>query len=35
LLIIGTGRQVLDYLFDEGKIVLMGTKSPVERLPGS
>jgi hypothetical protein len=32
LLIIGRGRQALGYLFDEGKIVLMDKKSPVEGL---
>jgi hypothetical protein len=35
LLIIGRGRRVLSYLFDEGNIVLMDKKSPVEGLPGS
>jgi hypothetical protein len=30
LLIIGTGRQVLGYLFAEGKIVRMDKKSPLE-----
>jgi hypothetical protein len=35
LLIIGRGRQVPGYLFDEGKIVLMDKKSPVEGLSGS
>jgi hypothetical protein len=35
LLIIDTERQVLGYLFDEGKIVLMDIKSPLEGLSGS